>query len=553
MLQTVTIKDFIIVDFLELELKPGFNVFSGETGAGKSIILDAFGLAFGNRAEQGLVRTGAKHCDISISFDLSDKPELFDWLDQHGFDADGECIMNRRISTDGKSKATINGIPATLTIVRELAQLLVQAHSQHQHQLLQKPSQQQQLLDRFGKHQPLLDQLALLAKDYRQAKQQLDQLLAKAEHRNDEQRLLEYQVNELTALNLQENEWQQINNEHKKLHQAKGLIDALNHSIVLTHEHDQHNAVNLLQQALDQLNDFHFDDSELNNARELLNTALIHASEAGMALNHVRDTLDLSPERLKELEDRISIIYDLARKHHINAEDLHEQSHSLQQQLDELQQMDERIAGLNTQIETITSDYQKYASTLHNKRQKAAKDLQQRVTDLMQNLNMPKSQFEIRLVAHQHAVHALGTETIEFWLTTNPGQPLQPLSKAASGGELSRILLAIHACLGASDIIPTLVFDEIDSGISGKTADAVARLTEALSQHHQIIAITHLPQVAARASSHFLVEKTLGDDSTFTHIRALNSQEHIEEVARMLAGSQINKQAIAQAKALVSG
>ncbi|MDF1654407.1 MAG: DNA repair protein RecN [Coxiellaceae bacterium] len=551
MLTHINLKNFVLVDELSLELADGFHAFTGETGAGKSILLDAINLALGTRAEARYVKSGSTRCDINLIFDISDQPDIQQWLEQHELNDDGECLLRRSIYADGKSRATINGHPSPLHLLKELGQHMLQVHGQHQHQLLLKPKYQQHLLDQYGLHQNMLQQLDSFYQQHQQVQQQIELLTAKAADRDDQLSLYEYQHTELEQAAIEEGEWQTLHQEHQRLHQSKSLIGALNQAIEYTAEGESVNALTLLQQATDQLNTIGFSDEQLDSAKALLNTACIHVQEAESELNSYRQGLDLSPERLQQIETRLNIISDLARKHHVEPEALKEVQSSLQQKVEQLKNLDEHLIELQQQQKTILIDYKKVATKLTASRKKLAKSLAKTITTLLTQLNMADSQFAIELITNDSDISATGQESIQFTLSANPGQPLAPLQKVASGGELSRICLAILASLAGKQAIPTLIFDEIDTGISGKTADTVAKLLKQISQTLQIMCVTHLPQVASQAKHHYRVEKQVKGKSTTTTIIKLDKKQRIHETARLLAGETINKQALDNAKALL--
>lgn len=552
MLSHIDLKHFVLVDQLSLELADGFHAFTGETGAGKSILLDAINLALGARAEARFVKSGQPRCDISLCFDIAGEQDIQNWLNEHELDDEGDTLVLRRsIYADGKSRATINGHPSPLHLLKELGQHMLQVHGQHQHQLLMKPKYQQHLLDQYGLHQTILDALAEYHHQYQSFAQQIDLLTAKQADRDDQLSLFEYQYNELEQANLVDDEWQQLHLEHSRLHQAKDLIFAINKAMDACSDSDDGNAAAYIQQAIDSLNTIHFDDVQLEAAKSLLNTACIHVQEAQSELNSYRQSLDLSPERLSEIEQRLNLISDLARKHHIEPESLLDVQQSLSQKIEQLNNLDEHLADLKQQQQDILANYQKQANALTNKRAKLAKSLGKTITELLQRLNMEKSQFAIELIPVENTINPFGQETIQFTLSANPGQPLAPIQKVASGGELSRICLAVLASLAGKQAIPTLIFDEIDTGISGKTADTVASLLKQISQSLQVMCVTHLPQVASQAKHHYRVEKQVTNKSTNTTITKLSADQRIEETARMLAGKTINQQALDNARALL--
>lgn len=551
MLSYITLKNFVLVDELTLELADGFHAFTGETGAGKSILLDAINLALGTRAEARYVKSGTKRCDITLCFDINEEKNIQQWLEQHDLSEDNECILRRSIFADGKSRSTINGHPSPLHLLKELGQHMLQVHGQHQHQLLMKPKYQLHLLDQYGLHQDLLDKLIHHHQLVSDIDRQIDQLKAKQHDRDEQLSLLTYQQQELQQAQINDDEWDQLHQEHKRLHQSQDISQAIHLSLQCCSQDDA-NALSLLQQAISHLNKLDIDDKQLTSAKSLLNSACIHTQEAETELNDYFQQCDLSPERLSEVEQRLNLISDLARKHHVDANQLTQVQQAITEKLDQLNHLDQHLHDLEQQRQAVLSDYQKVASKLSKKREKLARTLGKTISDLLQQLNMEKSRFEIELIANNSDISASGQETIQFNLSANPGQPMAPLQKVASGGELSRICLAVLASLAGKQAIPTLIFDEIDTGISGKTADTVAKLLKQISTNLQVMCVTHLPQVASQAKHHYRVEKLVTKQSTNTTITKLSKKQRIEETARMLAGETINQQALENARALLA-
>lgn len=550
MLSHINLKSFVLVDELSLELADGFHAFTGETGAGKSILLDAINLALGARSEARYVKAGSPRCDISLCFDIDSEDDIQQWLKQHDFDEETECILRRSIYADGKSRAMINGHPCPLHLLRELGQHMLQVHGQHQHQQLMKPKYQLNLLDQYGLHQDLLKQLAGFYQQHNEIDKQLDLLKAKQKDRDEQLPLLTYQHQELEQANISNGEWEKLHQEHQRLHQSKDITSAIHQALECCSNNDN-NALSLLQQAMNHLDKLSVDDEPLKNVHSLLNSACIHAQEAETELNNYYQQLDLSPERLEQVESRLNLLSDLARKHHVDAKDLAHTQQTLAEKIEQLNHLEQHLNELEQQRQVILSNYTKVAAKLTKKREKLARSLGKTITELLQQLNMKNSRFEIEIIAADHEIHASGQETIQFNLSANPGQPMASLQKVASGGELSRICLAILSSLAGKQAIPTLIFDEIDSGISGKTADTVAKLLKQISENLQVMCVTHLPQVASQAKHHYRVEKQVTAKSTNTTITLLSTEDRIEETARMLAGETINQQALDNAKALL--
>ena len=493
MLTHIHITNFTIVASLSLDFSDCLSVLTGETGAGKSIIVDAVGLALGERADSHCVRASAEVCDISVCFDVSNLPDAKACLKTNDFGDDNECILRRIIYQDGRSKNTINGHPSPQNLVRELGQYLLQIHGQHEHQSLLKRQHQQQLFDTYANNHDLLAKTAQFYRQWKTLREELDALQVKNTNRDHELELLRYQFQELDTLQLQENEWPELTRQHDQLQNARSLIDNLNQAIDLIVEREQTSASHLLEQAIDHLNQIKVEDPQLKTIKELLNTAAIHLSEASNEIHYYRDHLDLSDERLEAIEQRLSAIHDLARKHHTNPNHLIEIKNSLEQKIQSLENIDIKLEELSRFEKQILEQYGKITEQLTKNRQKALKSLQKIITDSMQSLGMVGGEFRVNLEKIDELITPYGNEKIEFHVRTNPGQELLPIQKVVSGGELSRISLALQVVAAEKMGSPTLIFDEVDTGIGGKTADVVGQLLRELGEKSQVLCITHLP------------------------------------------------------------
>ena len=548
MLTQLYIKNFVIVETLTLELQSGFCVLTGETGAGKSIWVDALLLAMGARAESGVVRAGAAQCDISLTFDISRLPSAQAWLSEHDFidEAEDHCLIRRIIKQDGKSKSTINGYPCSLNLIKTLAPLLVVTHSQHQHQALLKTAQQRQQLDHYADTSELVSQLNALYHQWKQSQHEHSLLQAKTQDREKELELLQFHLTELAQLNFSETEWPQLLDEHRRAHQAKSFIQRLHDTVALTSEQEPHNAIDLIQQALISLEPLISEDEQAKGIHELLTTALVHAEEANTQLHDLRESLDVSPERLDYLEARIQLIHDVARKHHATPEQLPDMTQSLQHQFDELTHIEANLNSLAAAIANQEQQYRTLGKRISKQRQRGAQQLSDAVNAQLPALSMAEACFQVSLTPNatpEPTAH--GLETVNFELSANAGQPHQALAKAASGGELSRISLALQVCLTEKVMPPLLIFDEVDAGIGGETAHAVGQLLRTLGSHSQLLCITHLAQVAAQAHHHYHVHKTTSNNHTFTHIEPIDNEDRTNEIARMLGGTNDTSQALA--------
>ena len=538
MLRTLAIHDFVIVDAMEIDLSAGFSVFTGETGAGKSILIDALTLALGGRADASVVREGAARADITAEFAGPFDPALCDWLDQHALSGeDGVLFMRRVIDNGGRSKAFINGITATVTQLRELGEMLVDIHGQHAHQSLLKADAQRLLLDA---HAGLHDEARAVAAAYRSWRtvmHQREEFERDAKQVLMERERLEWQVGELEKLDARPGEWTDISNEHSRLSHAASLIDGAQQALTLLCESDSSpvlSQVSAIEQKLGKLVDI---DDKLRPVLDALEPARIQLQEAVYALNDYLGRIELDPERLHTVEARLEAIHGTARKFQVAPEDLPETCARWSQRLAQLSDATD-IDAMRAQEQKLADAYHALATKLTKARTKAAKSLASAVTSAMQDLSMSGGRFDIALHACEPAAH--GQEQIEFLVAGHAGTTPRALAKVASGGELARIALAISVIASSATATPTLIFDEVDSGIGGAVAEVVGRLLKRLGQDRQVLCVTHLPQVASQASQHFQVSKgTMSDGRTVSRIESLSASDRVEEIARMLGGLEI--------------
>ncbi|HSW69034.1 MAG TPA: DNA repair protein RecN [Gammaproteobacteria bacterium] len=553
MLMQIHVSNLITIHELNLEFSSGTTVLTGETGTGKSILIDAIELALGSRASEHIVRPGQDKADISLCFDISKLPEAIAWL--RNFDLDqgtNECIIRRTISKDGRSRSYINGMPTTLQPLRELSELLIDIHGQHEHQTLLKSEKQREMLDNFAGHPALTLKVASLAEDFRALSQEIMALQKLTQERNARTEFLSFQLQELEELNITPDEFQALDLEHKQLAHAGELLQNINVALNFLTENEEKNSLGLLHQALQALETIQHVDPKISSWVENLKTAVIQISETESDLQHYLNSVDLDPERLSWLENRISTLFDVARKHKISPNELYEFQKKLSTELKELANSDERLNQLSSHLKKIEKQYHETAKKLSESRAKASKKLAKEITTTIHELALPHAEFKVSL--DQDTIPDLsphGLEKIAFEITTNPGQPMQALAKVASGGELSRISLAIHIATAEQHTIPTLIFDEVDVGISGGVAEIVGKLLRYLGNTHQVFCITHLPQVAAQGHHHVRVEKMTHDQITQTHIQSLAHAEKIQEIARMLGGVAITQKTIEHAREMV--
>jgi DNA repair protein RecN (Recombination protein N) len=535
MLRTLSIRDFVIVDAIELEFAPGFTVLTGETGAGKSILIDALALSLGGRGDASVVREGAAKTDITAEFSTND--ETGAWLAMNEFDnEDGGVLLRRVIDNAGRSKAFINGIAATATQLRELGELLVDIHGQHAHQSLLKIDAQRILLDSQA---GLLDDAKAVTAAYKAwcalAKQR-EEFETNARNVLLERERLEWQVGELEKLAMKPGEWAEISNEHSRLSHAASLLEGAQEALTAISEADDNPMLSQLSALIQKLGKLADIDEALKPVLETLEPACIQLQEAVYSLNDYVSRVELDPARLHEVEGRLEAIHSTARKFRVAPDALPQEFETLSTQLRQLADASD-LDALRAQEEKLKAAYMAAAQKLSKARAKAAKALSEAVTSAMQDLSMAGGRLEIALRPCEPASY--GLEQVEFMVAGHAGTMPRPLAKVASGGELARISLAISVITSSATATPTLIFDEVDSGIGGGVAEVVGRLLKRLGQDHQVLCVTHLPQVASQANQHFQVSKQSAGGKTLSHIDPLDAKARVEEIARMLGGLEI--------------
>lgn len=553
MLCQLSINNFAIVRFLELDFRPGMTSITGETGAGKSIAIDALGLCLGNRADAATVRPGASKTEVSARFSLDDVPLARRWLEDNDLELDEECILRRTITADGRSRAYINGNPVPLSQLKAIGQYLVGVHGQHAHHALLKSEHQLQLLDSYANHRMLQESVANAYQRCRQIEAELKQLEQSQQERIARKQLLQYQVEELDEFALAEGEFEQIEAEHKRLANGTALIEDCQHTLSLLCESDEGNIESLLNRALSLAASLESLDPTLAPIGNMLNEALIQVQESGSELSRYLSNLELDPEHFAALEERLSKAMTLARKHHVPADKLALHHRELAQELAGLDSDEAQLDELKQQVNSSREAYLNHAQKLSQSRSRYAKELDKLVTSSIQELNMPKGKFTIEVSFNDKMLSPNGSDSVEFLVTTNPGQPLSPLAKVASGGELSRIGLGIQVITAKKVATPTLIFDEVDVGISGPTAAVVGRMLRSLGEATQVFCVTHLPQVAGNGHQHMFVNKTSKGGQTETSMQPLDKEERIQELARLLGGDTITSNTLANARELLQG
>ncbi len=594
MLKELSIQNLAIVEALDLSFDVGMSGLTGETGAGKSILIDALSLCLGARAEASLVRPGSSSAFISAYFEIESHSLAFDWLNEKALLADEaqikkanvkfECIVRRVITNDGRSKAFINGHPATIAELRELGEWLVNIHGQHQNQALLKTDYQRSLIDHYAQNEDLCEKVASAYRTLEKLKKMKIELSG-LQGQNDKLTLLEYQIQELDDLGLKEGEIQLLEQEHMKLSHAEQWL--MNCEQALSYLKPDNNSLERngqegngieahLNQTIHILHSLKQQFPELKVCHELLNNALIQVEEASSELQSFKESINIDPEQLRSMDERLSRIHATARKHKIKIEGIIEHRNILFEEVEKIKSAEIALKEIDDKIFKAEGEYLKIAEQLSSRRAQAIQQLNPLVTKSLHQLEMKNGLFEVQLNRkvtsnsdhagqfdaakstyvsnspnHDNHFSLHGIDEIEFMVTTNPGHPLQPLRKVASGGEMSRVSLAIQVITAQKITTPTLIFDEVDVGISGKTAEVVGNLLRTLGSHAQVLCVTHLPQVAAKAHHHFKVEKKQTKNSTATQIVLLDKKERIQEVARMLGGITITQNTLAHAEEML--
>ncbi len=542
----ITLRDFVIVHALELDMESGFTVLTGETGAGKSILIDALQLALGARADAGVVREGASRCEICAEFDTT--PATHHWLQDAGFDTESSLLLRRTIDATGKSRAFINGSPATATQLRELGDLLLDIHGQHAWQSLTRPDAVRQLLDGYARADTQPVRHAWQA--WRESRQALDDARRAQDTLATERERLAWQIGELDKLAPLEAEWEELNTQHGRLSNAQALIDAAQQANTLLEGDEEAGALTLLARASQSLSDLARVEPEFQSLADVLASAQAQAEDAAHSLHAYLRRADLDPERLTQLDERLGLWVSLARRYKRSPEELPAVWAQWKQDLLRLDAAGD-LQALEAAEQQAAETYQKAARALSRQRQKAAPALAQAVTAAMQQLGMEGGRFEIQLqTLDQPAQH--GLEEVQFLAAGHAGSTPRPVGKVASGGELSRIALAIAVTTSELGEAGTLIFDEVDSGVGGAVAETVGRLMKQLGRHRQVLAVTHLPQVAACADQHLVVSKQITDGQIASRVQPTSGEARIHEIARMLGGEKLSATTLAHAREMLS-
>jgi len=541
MLQNISLRDFVIVDQLELDFSAGFTVLTGETGAGKSILLDALSLVLGERADSSQIREGCNRAEISALFriDAEQVKHFSQWLDEQGFpvEDDGQSLLLKRtVESNGRSRAFVNGSVATLAQLREAGDQLVDIHGQHAHQLLLKGGAQRELLDRHAGLLSLSAEVAQIFKSLQDSRRRLQQAENAGQDIERERERLEWQLEELSELSPQDGEWASIQSEHSRLANGAKIISGCQEALEVLSDADN-SIESSLSKICGTISALAEHDPALGSINEALDSAQIQLDEAIHSLNRYLQKVELDPARLAEVEERMQALHNAARKYRTEVDELPKLLQDTSERLDALT-ASQNIDALREKVKQEETSYLKLAKQLSQKRGLAAADLGKLVTEAMQNLSMAGGRLEIALIPLEEG-GSNGLEQIEFLVAGHAGSTPRSLAKVASGGELARISLAISVITSKASFTPTLIFDEVDAGIGGAVAETVGKLLNQLGQSHQILCVTHLPQVAAQGNHHLKVSKSQSIDKTISRVLALGRAERVEEVARMLGGATI--------------
>ncbi|MDH3864258.1 MAG: DNA repair protein RecN [Gammaproteobacteria bacterium] len=554
MLVNLQVRDFAIVDRIAVEFEPGMTVLTGETGAGKSILVDALGLVLGERGGSKLVRSGAKRAEFSAEFDLSGLPRTRAWLEEQALDEDDQCLLRRVVNSDGRSRAFINGNAVPVQQLKTLGEMLIDIHGQHFHQSLGRRAIQRDLLDHYGGLQALREQTANAFTQWRSLLERLEALQSADADRASRVDLLTFQLQEIESLDAQPGEYSELQAEAQRLANSGRLAEGVAAALDSLSDNDTGNAASMLasaERALQSLVEF---DEELSPVVELLDTAGIQVAEASDSLRRYGDSIDMDPGRQDLVEQRLDSMQSIARKHRVEPGDLPDLRTRLSAELDELTHAEERGRELEQEAQDAEDAFRDLAGELSRLRKISARKFASAVSDAMAGLGMPGGKFEIALEPLAAGTErASGLDDIEFLISANPGQPAMPLSKVASGGELSRMSLSIQVIASDGSTIPTMVFDEVDSGVGGGVAEMVGRRLAEVARDRQVLCVTHLPQVASLANHHIRISKVTDGKATRTGAHVLDQEERVDELARMLGGVQITAKTREHAAEMLAG
>jgi len=540
MLRSLQAKNFAIIDEVDIIFDEGMIVLTGETGAGKSILVDALSLVLGERGGANLIRDNNKRAEFTAEFAIDGHERAKTWLSKQSLDDGDDCVLRRIVNPDGRSRAFINGNQVNLQTLKGLGELLVDIHGQHFHQSLGKPDVQRELIDYFGDLMYLKDEVKNAFDEWNSLSKKLRTNQTLNKDRDARIDLLNFQYEELSTLDLQENEYDLISQEFAKIHNIEKLNNGINQVLNNLQDSEITNAESLINNSVKSLDALIEFDQTLKDAKNLLEEASIQSSEAADCLRKYSSSIEFDPEKIRRLDERINTIKSIARKHRVEPTELHVVYEKVSQELKELKNNEENHKNLNRDIEKAENHYIKIANELSRLRIVSANKLSKAVTKAMSSLGMPDGKFNINITLND-SISSHGMNDIIFLISANPGQSPQSIAKIASGGELSRMSLAIQVIASEGNYIPTMVFDEVDSGVGGAVAEMVGRRLSELGANRQVLCVTHLPQVASQANTHFRINKLSDGKSTKIHVTQLNKDSRIEEVARMLGGIEVTE------------
>lgn len=542
MLSNLRVRNFAIIDEIEVEFSSGMTVLTGETGAGKSILVDALGLVLGERGGSGIVRAGSERAEFSAEFDVSQLPHVAAWLIEQALDSDGECFLRRVISSDGRSRAFVNGNSVPLQTLQQIGEMLLDIHGQHFHQSLGKAAVQRELLDHFADAELLRSATESTFAEWRDLESELRELRAADSDRASRLDLLSFQTQELDALDLQDGEIETLQSDRDRLQNSGRLAEGVSNALTSIFDADNGSAQSMIADACHTLDILSRVDPSLAPILALLRESDILVSEAAENLRRYADSLDMDPAHRDRVEERLDAIHSIARKHRVDAEDLAGLRETLKTQLHDLQTAEERGDELDRRVAAAKVQYLEIAHKLSMRRREAALRFSQQVSAAMADLGMAGGRFVVAIEDNpDREPNRFGIDRIEYLISANPGQEPMPLSKVASGGELSRMSLSIQVIASDGSAIPTMIFDEVDSGVGGGTAEMVGQRLRDLGSARQVLCVTHLPQVASLANHHFRIVKMTDGQSTRTAISSLTRDERVEELARMLGGVELTE------------
>lgn len=551
MLIQIDISDLATIEEIHLVFSHGTTMITGETGAGKSVFIEAIDLALGGRASPSFIRPGKEKAEISLTFDITHFPDVIEHLKAHDLCNESECMIRRVITHDGRSRSYVNGIPQTLQFIKTLGECLFHLHGQHEQQVLLKQETQRDLLDRYGDHITLAKKIYDHAKSWAKSDDTIRALKNAQQDREKRMSYLAFQLNELEQLKLEANEWERIESEHRRHANMETLIQSLQNIADQLNGGDRINIMNQLHDMRKNLETIRTIEIKSKDWIEVIQSTTIQLDELFSDLNNYLENIEVDPEKCKNIEARMTEIHNLSRKYKTTPSQLLEIKKTLEDEYQSLIHGENNLQTLEQEQKNLENNYKQLAHELSHARMHAAHKFEKEITETIRSLSLPYGEFKIQFEKENHPFSYHGNEKIIFLIKTNPDQQLQPLNKVISGGELSRLSLAAHLALANRTSIPTLVFDEVDTGLGGATAEKIGRLLRQLGESYQVFCVTHQPQVAAYGHHHLLVEKVFIDHSTYTNLRLLTAKEKTHEIARLLGGEKVTQKTYAHAREIL--